>query len=96
MGGDSDLVGVACDLDVVAWGGRIKIWTLQSRVVAHSAQCLLVEDQFGDPAGEVDASGDSRRAAHSDFWRSPDELYGNYTRRRGKIQTDHAKSPLDL
>src|SRR6266851_4219468 len=53
--GDSELVCGACDFDVVVWGCQIEARALQPHVVAYSAEGLLVEDQFGGPALEVDA-----------------------------------------
>ena len=57
-GGDRDHAGVACDFDVIAWGSRIKTLALHPHVVACTAESLIVEEQFGDPALEVDSYGD--------------------------------------
>lgn len=60
-------VGVAGDVDVMARGARIKTRALQLREVVRDAEGLLVEDQFGDPALEIDAGGDARRASHGNL-----------------------------
>ena len=66
-GGDGDLVGGACDFDVVARGSHFIARALQAHVVAHIAEGLIVEDQCGgDPALEVDACGDACGTPHGD------------------------------
>ena len=66
-GSDGDHASGAYDFDVVAWDSRLKARALQSYVVAHIAEGLIVEDENGSPAFEVDSCSDTCRASNGDL-----------------------------
>src|SRR5262249_32022519 len=78
--GDGDHASGACDFDVVARSRPFVAVALQPHVIAQVVERLLIEDERGGPALQVDTREDTCRAPDGDIGCPPADPYGDYAR----------------